>query len=354
MREIFILVPSLHPTGPIKGAIALANAFAKTRRVTLVCVRQGPGAQSPLSSDVAVLSLGGSAKVGRLVDVLEAADGRRGAAVVSYCLSADFAALRVRGHARWISSVRGNLVRNYRFDYGVAGPLIASVHLTALRLADRVVAMTDAMADQVSRFTGTRPAVIGNFIDEPPLEAWRRPASTSAPIRFAFLGSLTRRKQPLLVIRSLKALIEKRVKAELDIVGGGPLAPEIEKEIAALGLAGIVTLHGELHPPYGVVAAADALVLPSLSEGMSRAALEALHLGVPTVLRKVDGNRELIIEGQNGALFTSDDELPAAMLAAANVRRDRSEVDSLLPTKFRQGPCAEQVLALIDLEEAGK
>ena len=29
VRHFFVLVPSFHPTGPVKGAVALANAFQR-------------------------------------------------------------------------------------------------------------------------------------------------------------------------------------------------------------------------------------------------------------------------------------------------------------------------------------
>ena len=49
MRQIFITVPSPHPTGPIKGAYALANALAAERQVTLVTLKRGPGADAELA-----------------------------------------------------------------------------------------------------------------------------------------------------------------------------------------------------------------------------------------------------------------------------------------------------------------
>ena len=51
------------------------------------------------------------------------------------------------------------------------------------------------------------------------------------------------------------------------------------------------------------------MVLPSFSEGVSRSALEALFLGVPCVLRDVDGASELIHDGINGYLFNENSEL---------------------------------------------
>jgi len=355
VRSFFVLVPSLHPTGPVKGAVALANALADRRTVTLAPVKPGPGVEAPIDPAVTVLPLyesgGRRAGVGRLASALEAAGGRPsgGAAMVSYCLSADFTARRLRRHARWISSVRGNLPRNYRFDYGKAGGPLATLHLLSLRAADRVVAMTEPMAGQIARFTGRRPVVIGNFVDEAPLEPFRRSPDPAAPLTLAFLGSLSDRKQPLALVEAAARLAGQGVDLRVDMMGEGPLRPRIEAAAREAGLTDRVFLHGHLANPYPVLARAEALVLPSLSEGISRAVLEALQLGVPVVLRDVDGNRAVVSDGRNGRLFGDPADLPAAILAASGLRRT-GDGGSLLPPTFRQAPCAQAFLELAEAE----
>ena len=69
MREIFVLVPSLHPDGPVKGAIALCNALADLRHVTLVALKPGPGADIPLDRRVAMVSMGDIAHWPRSVGI---------------------------------------------------------------------------------------------------------------------------------------------------------------------------------------------------------------------------------------------------------------------------------------------
>ena len=358
MSKIFILVPSLCPAGPVKGAIALANSLAARRSVTLVPVKPGPGADAPIDPAVAMLELyregGWAARVNRLSDALQAAGGRasgdKGAVMISFCLSADATAFSLRQHARWIASVRGNLLRNYRFDYGLIGQAGAAVHLLTLRFADRVVAMTDPMAVQIARYTGRSPAVIGNFVDEAPFECWRRAASLSGPYRFVFLGSLSARKQPLALLEAVKQMKADGLEFRLDVIGEGPLRAQLQKAVGAMALESRVTLHGQLANPYELLAAADALVLPSLSEGVSRAVLEALHLGIPAVLRDVDGNGAIIDQGRTGILFNRDADLPTAMMAAARQRRQQTSSESLLPVAFRQMPCAEAFLNLAEAE----
>lgn len=360
MRHVFLLVPSWRPTGPVKGAFALANALAASRPVTLAALKPGPGVDAPLDERVRRIDLFGEGggwwqRRRAYRKLLRQAGGRSGAASISLCLSADWVNRGCRADAVICSSVRGNLPRNYRHDYGYIGVPLAMMHLRMLAGFDHVVAMTEAMARQVAGYVGRLPEVIGNCVDEAALEPCRTPAPAAgdgaegAARRLVFVGSLTPRKQPLLLLRALRELRRQGGEFALDVVGDGPMRGRIEAEIARLGLDGAVTLHGHLRQPLPVLARAHAFVLPSLSEGVSRAALEALHLGVPCVLRDVDGNAEVIASGVNGVLFNHDRELAGAMRAAAElVSHTGGRRDSLLPTTCRQAEAARRYLTLLE------
>ena len=122
----------------------------------------------------------------------------------------------------------------------------------------------------------------------------------------------------------------------LDVIGTGPLAAAVAAEVTRLGLQESVILHGHLSNPYKLLAAADLMLLPSLSEGVPRSALEALHLGVPCVLRAVDGNADLIATAQQGALFGDARSLPEAVRSVAQSSRVSRSAPSLLPARFRK------------------
>jgi len=352
MRAIFILVPSLHPTGPVKGAVALANALAGSREVTLVSLKDGPGPDAVLDANVrqVCLASAGNAmqRLGAYRKHLIEGGGRDKTASISLCLSADMTNLFCSGQAVTCASVRGNLPQNYRLDYGGLGIPLAMGHLLALRAADHVVAMTAAMALQVARYTGRTPAVIGNFVDETALDRYRDTGERGGPLRFVFLASLTKRKRPEMLIDAFSRLLASGVAARLDMIGGGALTRMVAELILQRGLSESINLHGQLRDPYPLLAQADAMVLPSLSEGMSRAGLEALHLGVPCVLRDADGNAELVRNGINGMLFREEDELPAAMLTAAQLSRKLRHRNSLLPAGCRQQESANGYLNLVE------
>jgi glycosyltransferase involved in cell wall biosynthesis len=246
-------------------------------------------------------------------------------------------------------SVRGNLFINYRHDYGFLGIGLAFLHLFSLRWIKRVVAMNQSMAKQIRRYSGHTAEVIGNFIDEPRLNGRSFIRNEADPYVFVFVGSLTSRKQPRLLINALQDLHKRNVAALIEYVGVGPESKRIEEEVSRVDLVDFVKLHGFLSNPESIVIKADVLVLPSLSEGISRAAMEALYLGIPCVLREADGNLELVIDGVNGAIFTHDSDLPGAMLRAAEISRLYKKRECLLPAGFRQRFAAKKYIELMGM-----
>ena len=353
-RKLFIIVPSLSPTGPVKGAIALANSLIASFEVTLVSVKKGVGAAAAVDSQIENIWLSNhsSSFLGRLKkykSLLIEAGGRNSVASISMCFSADSINVFCRQYAFTCSSVRGNLINIYKMDYGIRGLPVAIFHLISLAAFDEIVAMSSTMAVQIKFFSRKMPIVIGNFIDETQLSAYRKglTLSESKAKRFVFVGSVSSRKKPLLLVRTVSILQDEGFDVYLDLIGDGPLMTEVSDEVNRLNLQDIVTLHGELSNPYPLISKADVFVLPSLSEGTSRASLEALFIGLPCVLRKIDGNSELVEDGCNGILFEKDSDLYLAMLSALNIVDLNSGHEDLLPLFFRQEYSSKKYLKLI-------
>lgn len=354
MRKVFVLVPSLHPHGPIKGAIALCNALAELRHVTLVSLKPGPGADTPLDRRVAVVSMGDiahwPAKVREYRRLLRNAGGRARAASISFCLSADMVNLLCRREAMTCSSVRGNLPQIYRMTYGRLGFVAAFLHLFLLRGFDRIVAMSPSMAEQTARYSGRQPAIIGNFIEEEALEGYRLSSGPkTGPYRFAFLASLTHRKKPSLLLRAAAELVSQKIDFSIDLIGDGLLRENLERLAEQLGVSGYIHFHGYQADPFPLLVQADCLVLPSLAEGLPRAMLEALYLGVPCIVRDVDSLQEVISDGRNGFLFRDDSELASTMVEAAQwSRKTLVGGENLLPPEYRQQGCAMRYLEIVE------
>lgn len=106
--------------------------------------------------------------------------------------------------------------------------------------------------------------------------------------------------------------------ATLLIAGQGPARPELEAQIASLGVGDRVRLLGSL--PHGdlpaLFAAADIMVLPTASEGLANVWVEALASGTPVVTSDVGGAVEVIRGPAAGRLVPRDADAVAAAIRA--------------------------------------
>jgi glycosyltransferase involved in cell wall biosynthesis len=89
---------------------------------------------------------------------------------------------------------------------------------------------------------------------------------------------------------------------ELTMVGDGPLMPKVRERIQEKKLAEFVTLAGWLDAPNvgRVLSESDVLVMPSKSEGLPVAAIEALKHGLAIVASDIPGMRDVLVDGVNG------------------------------------------------------
>jgi glycosyltransferase involved in cell wall biosynthesis len=131
-----------------------------------------------------------------------------------------------------------------------------------------------------------------------------------APL-LATVGALIPRKGQAFVIRALADLPD----AHLLLVGKGEDEAKLRELASGPGLAGRVHFLGSLdHTLLPVVlSAADALVLPSASEGLANAWVEALACGCPLVIGDAGGARELLTSPEAGRIVARD---PAAIANA--------------------------------------
>lgn len=94
--------------------------------------------------------------------------------------------------------------------------------------------------------------------------------------------------------------IAKRQDVELTIVGDGRERPTLERQAREAGLADRVNFTGRLPsggPVRNALDAADIFVMPSRTEGLPRALLEAMARGLPCIATCVGGIPELLPAG---------------------------------------------------------
>ncbi|WP_436514894.1 glycosyltransferase [Ekhidna sp. To15] len=91
----------------------------------------------------------------------------------------------------------------------------------------------------------------------------------------------------------------KGVKPTLHLIGGGQLLSTYLKEAEKLGVNDQCTFHGEISDRsevLSILTQSDIMILPSRREGLPRAIIEAMSLGLPVIASNVAGIPELVPE----------------------------------------------------------
>ena len=113
-------------------------------------------------------------------------------------------------------------------------------------------------------------------------------------------------KNHLMMIESIKSLIDRNIDVHLILVGDGECRGLIESRISEYNLQEHVTLPGYISKPFDYLNAMDIFLLTSYSEGTSMTLLEAMRAGKPCIVTNVGGNPEVILDGKNGIVIESD------------------------------------------------
>jgi len=190
---------------------------------------------------------------------------------------------------------------------------------TLVRWLTQAVAVSEAVRDLWCRNDGIDPVrvtVIPNGVPDI-LGAAVRPPREDGRFRIGCVSRLSREKGVDVLVEAFARIRRCTPDAELVLIGDGAQRAALEQQAADSGVAGHVQFLGTRDDVPALLATFDAYVLPSRTEGLPMALLEAMAAGLPVVATAVGGVPEVIVDGENGLLTGPED--PGA-LADAVVR----------------------------------
>jgi glycosyltransferase involved in cell wall biosynthesis len=238
--------------------------------------------------------------------------------VVSHDYKANFLSIRaIRGRPR------ASIVHGYTGEGRKVG-FFEAVDRKLLRRMDAVVVVSDTLRDQLLQ-AGVQPPrlhVIANGIRADRVRA--AAASARADVRAELglasedlallaLGRLSPEKGQDVLLEAFGRLTDAE-HVHLLLAGDGAARTALERRAAAPALGGRVHLLGWVDEPWRLLGAADGFVLPSRSEGLPLALLEALAAGLPVVATRVGAVAEVLEDGRCGLLVKPGD--PRALTEA--------------------------------------
>ena len=237
---------------------------------------------------------------------------------------------RVRRLAREIRRLRPDVVQTYGFYSNLPGLIAAAwarvpvriggrrdlgdqrtaaqraVDRVAYRLAQRVVANSDAVRRRLVDAEGIAPTkvvVIRNGVD---VGAWRpRDEGAADEPMVGMVAHFRAQKDHATFLRAAREVLAVIPSVRFCLVGSGDLETETRRQVHELGLDSRVEFLGRLtgEPLRTAVRRFDVSVLTSKdNEGLPNAVLESMIAGVPVVATAVGGTPEAVEDGITGFL----------------------------------------------------
>lgn len=127
------------------------------------------------------------------------------------------------------------------------------------------------------------------------------PAPDGEPTILA-VGRLAASKGYRVLLRAMGEVLRTAPEAQLLICGRGAEELALRAQTRSLELGDRVQFLGFVPDVRAVLARADVFVMPSLSEGLGVAALEAMAMAKPAVVSDVGGLPELVVHGETGVV----------------------------------------------------
>lgn len=160
------------------------------------------------------------------------------------------------------------------------------------------------------------------------------------------VGALEEEKGQHLLLSSAVKLLKDFPTLRLYFLGEGRDRQKLESIARALGVEQHCLFAGFVQPVAPIVKRSTCVVLPTLSEGFSPAALEAMALGTPVIASATGGLMELITPGEDGLLFPPGDseQLQAAIRRVLSEPKLREELGRQAEKKVRANYTSERML----------
>ncbi len=132
---------------------------------------------------------------------------------------------------------------------------------------------------------------------------WKQFGGDGEGVRLLYVGRISKEKDLDVLVQAFRQLRAEKVPVQLSIVGLGPYARALQKQLPDACFTGF--LSGEkLASAY---ASADIFVFPSTTDTFGNVIIEAQAAGLPAVVSDEGGPAELVREGETGLITKARD-----------------------------------------------
>ncbi len=302
--KVDLVIPGLNVGGSERQVVGLAKGLAARGVDVHIVTLQGGGAlRDQLEADgvpVTSLATGNSGPAVPLASLalMRRWRTRRPDVVQAWLPEAQIVALPVARMMRIPKRIM--VIRSMSAPVNLARASRAALAVAA-RVSTLVVGNSRAVIDDTGwPIDGRRRTVVPNAVNIPPTTC---DAGASPAVGVTVANFTAIKGYPLLV----EALSRLKTPPQMILVGSGPEKAEILAHAQRKGLSSVVTIEEGVRDPLPLLLASQFFVLPSPSEGLPNAVMEAMAAGLPIVAFRVGGIPEIVDDGVTGILVDPGD-----------------------------------------------
>ena len=214
----------------------------------------------------------------------------------------------LESHGDFINTLK--LEKNLIFP-NVYKKLFLKIASYTIKNADILRAVSSSTEEQALSFDDSKRVVrFPAWIDFEIFSNIQPTRSDVGNFKILFIGSITDRKKPHMIIDALPKLHDKNV--ELHLVGPTPnnkYLEELREKIIFNNLEDRVYIHGikSRDDVKEFYSENNLMILPSVSEGLARVIFESQVTACPVLVTDAPGMQDIVIDGQTGYIFESND-----------------------------------------------
>ena len=307
--KILHVVNSLDPGGMENGVVNLARGLeARGFENHVACLeRRGAFAERlPASSKVLLLGKSGGFSPGAAWRLARAIGQLRPDVIHSHNLGPlIYTGLATLGgrRASWVQGEHSQLTEEERL------PRRLRQRRWLYRGCRAIHTVSTAMREELIAcgFPARKIVAIANGVDTARFTPADRVAARGAlavpgdALCIGIVGRFGPFKRHLQLLEAFEQIVPRFPHARLLIAGGGDSEEAaLTQRVQASPFRPLIHLLGFQENPRVCYQALDLLVIPSVNEGLSNAALEAMACGVPALVRSGCGHEQIITHGQDG------------------------------------------------------
>lgn len=302
MKKILFYIYSLNKGGAERILLAIAETLKNKYEIVILTDTQEER-EYPLPKQIKRVVIGsGAGAVWRLKQIRRYCKEENPDIVIAFMISSAIRCViaNLFSGRKILTAVRSNPFDEY-------GSRCKKLYLNAIfALSKGIICQTQFQKEYFYPFNRRKCEVIFNPVT---IEFAEYQTKKSSGERVVCVGRLYDYKNHAMLIRAFSNIVDEYPDATLTIYGDGPYREETQKLIDTLKVKDKVNLPGDVDEVAKHIGGAALFVLPSNTEGMPNALMEAMALQIPCIATDCPcgGARTLIRDGVNGYLCKVND-----------------------------------------------